>query len=132
MRLFTFQNKAYLSVLDKGIWQSTRSRRLKCVDNDHADWDNDIYPIYTFASYGIKYNSCFGLHQLYSAYTTIFSFLDYELDNIVMVELEVPEDFILSLKELLFIEPLITHPLISLILLLVISADIVILLISCI
>lgn len=99
MRLFTFQNKACLSVLDKGTWQSTRSHRLKCVDNDYADWDNDIYPIYTFASYGIKYNSCFGLHQLYSAYTTIFSFLDYELDDIVMVELEVPEDFILSLKE---------------------------------
>lgn len=98
MRLFTFQNKACLAVLNKGVWQSTRSRRLKCVDNDYADWDNDIYPIYTFASYGIKYNSCFGLHQLYSAYTTIFSFLNYTLDDIVMVELEVPEDFILSLK----------------------------------
>lgn len=99
MRLFTFQNKACLSVLDKDVWQSTRSRRLKCVDNDYVDWDNDIYPIYTYASYGIKYRSCFGLHQLYSAYTTIFSVLNYTLDDIVMVELEVPEDFILSLKE---------------------------------
>ena len=57
MRLFTFQNKACLSVLDKGVWKSTKSHRLKCIDNDYVDWDNDIYPIYTFASYGIKYNS---------------------------------------------------------------------------
>ena len=50
MRLLTFQNKVCLSVMDKGVWYSTKDYRVKLVDRDYYG-NEEKYPIYAFASF---------------------------------------------------------------------------------
>lgn len=99
MRLITFQNRDCMKVLDNERWYSHVSHRLKLVDYDYADEDKGIYPIYTYASLGNRWNPCFGLIQFYTLLTHLAGYMCFDLNNTVMVELEVLEDFILSMKQ---------------------------------
>ena len=99
MRLLTFQNKDCLKVLEEGSWYSTKDNRMKLVDYDYADEDKGVYPIYTFASFGTPYKPCFSLAQFYGQLCHLAGFMRFNLGKTILVELEVPEDFILSLKK---------------------------------
>lgn len=99
MRLITFQDKACLSVLDKGEWYSTRDYRVKLVDMDYLSENGENYPIYTFASFYYVNSECFGLSQFYGLLTKLAGYMGFDLEQRVMVELEVPEDFILNMKD---------------------------------
>lgn len=99
MRLMTFQDRNCLHVLEDGEWFSRRDHRLKLVDYDYADEDKGIYPIYAFASFGLRENPYFGLPQFYRLQTFLAGYMRFDLESRVMVELEVPESFILNMKE---------------------------------
>ena len=99
MRLLTFQNKNCLKVLEEGIWYSTKDNRMKLIDYDYADEDKGTYPIYTFASFGTQFTPCFSLTQFYGMLCHLAGFMCFDLESTLLVELEVPEDFILSLKK---------------------------------
>lgn len=99
MRLITYQNKDCLKVINDGIWYSTKEHRMKCIDYDYMDEDNDRYPIYTFASTGMWTTPCFGLSSFFHQLCNLSGYMQFNLDNMAMVELEVPEDFILNLKK---------------------------------
>lgn len=98
MRLVTFQDKAVLNVLKDGIWYSTRDNRLKCIDYDYVD-EEGHYPIYTFASTQLKHTLTFGLSWFYASACHLTRFMQFDLEQRVMLELEIPEDFILSMKQ---------------------------------
>lgn len=102
MRLLTFQNKNCLSVLDKGVWYSNYGTRMKCIDYDYADIDKDIYPLYTFASTGNLSYPYFGLPEFFSSWNHYVGFMQFDPERIVLVELEVPESFILSMKQMCY------------------------------
>lgn len=99
MRLLTFQNKDCLKVLEEGSWYSTKDNRMKLVDYDYADEDKGVYPIYAFASFGTPFTPCFSLAQFYKQLCHLAGFMCFDLESTLLVELEVPEDFILSLKK---------------------------------
>lgn len=99
MRLITFQDKSCLSALDKGEWYSTRDYRVKLVDMDYFNEEDERYPIYTFASFYHTNSECFGLLQFYGLLTKLAGYMRFDLEQRVMVELEVPEDFILNMKD---------------------------------
>lgn len=98
MRLVTFQDTAALNVLKDDVWYSTHDNRLKCIDYDYVD-EEEHYPIYTFASTQLEHERTFGLSWLYSSACYLARFMQFDLERRVMLELEVPEDFILSMKQ---------------------------------
>lgn len=98
MRLLTFQNKKCLKVLEKGEWHSTRADRLKCIDYDYVGEDEETYPIYTFASFGYKWEPYFSLVLMSRMFNHLAGFMGFDFDDRVMIELEVPESFILNMK----------------------------------
>lgn len=98
MRLFTVQNKKALKVLEKGIWYSTIEYRIKVPDYKYVDEEDGRCPIYTFASCGIPNLSYFGLPWLYKSFNHFVGYMRFELEDSVLIELEVPEDFILNMK----------------------------------
>lgn len=98
MRLVTFQDKSVLNALEDGIWYSTRDNRMKCIDYDYVD-EEGHYPIYTFASTQLTTHLTFGLSWFYASACHLARFMQFDLEQRVMLELEVPEDFILSMKQ---------------------------------
>lgn len=98
MRLVTFQDKVVLNVLKDGVWYSTRDNRMKCIDYDYME-DDDHFPIYTFASTQLITESTFGLCWLYASACHLARFMQFDLEQRVMIELEVPENFILNMKQ---------------------------------
>ena len=98
MRLVTFQDKSVLNALEDGIWYSTRDNRMKCIDYDYMD-EEGHYPIYTFASTQLKHTLTFGLSWFYASACHLARFMQFDLEQRVMLELEVSEDFILSMKQ---------------------------------
>ena len=97
MRLVTFQDKAALNVLKDDIWYSTHDNRLKCIDYDYVD-EEEHYPIYTFASTQLEQEHTFGLSWLYASACHLARFMQFDLEQRVLIELEVPKDFILNVK----------------------------------
>lgn len=107
MRLWTFQNKdAYEKLKEYGIWYSDANyeNRLKMVDADYIKEDVktpygvfDTMPIYCFASMGRWYPTL-NLHTMFGAYNHLIGWMQFSLENMVMLELEVTEEFILSSK----------------------------------
>lgn len=97
MRLVTFQDKAVLNVLKDDVWYSTCDNRMKCIDYDYVDKE-DHYPIYTFASTHNMHEPTFGLSWFYASACHFARFMQLDLEQRVMLELEVPEDFILNVK----------------------------------
>lgn len=98
MRLITFQDKVALNVLKDDVWYSARDNRMKCVDYDYVD-EEEHYPIYTFASTQLKHERTFGLSWLYASACHLARFMQFDLEQRVLIELEVPEDFILNMKQ---------------------------------
>lgn len=98
MRLVTFQDKVVLNALKNGVWYSTHDNRMKCIDYDYME-DDDHFPIYTFASTQLTTESTFGLCWLYASACHLARFMQFDLERRVMIELEVPEDFILNMKQ---------------------------------
>lgn len=98
MRLVTFQDKSVLNALEDGIWYSTRDNRMKCIDYDYVD-EEGHYPIYTFASTQLTTHFTFGLSWFYASACHLARFMQFDLEQRVMLELEVSEDFILSMKQ---------------------------------
>lgn len=97
MRLVTFQDKAALNVLKDNVWYSTRDNRMKCIDYDYMEND-DHFPIYAFASAQLEHEHTFGLSWLYASACHLARFMQLDLEQRVLIELEVPEDFILNVK----------------------------------
>ena len=97
MRLVTFQDKAVLNVLKDAVWYSERDNRMKCIDYDYMEND-DHFPIYTFASTQLEHEHTFGLSWLYASACHLARFMQLDLEQRVLIELEVPEDFILNVK----------------------------------
>ena len=97
MRLVTFQDKAVLNVLKDAVWYSERDNRMKCIDYDYVD-EEEHYPIYTFASTQLKHTLTFGLSWFYASACHLARHMQFNLERRVMLELEVPEDFILNVK----------------------------------
>lgn len=98
MRLVTFQDKDALNVLKDNVWYSTHDNRMKCIDYDYVD-EEGHYPIYTFASTQLEHEHTFGLSWLYASACHLARFMQLDLEQRVMLELEVSEDFILSMKQ---------------------------------
>lgn len=98
MRLVTFQDKSVLNALEDDIWYSTRDNRMKCIDYDYVD-EEGHYPIYTFASTQLTTHLTFGLSWFYASACHLARFMQFDLEQRVMLELEVSEDFILSMKQ---------------------------------
>lgn len=97
MRLITFQDKVALNVLKDAVWYSERDNRMKCIDYDYVD-EEEHYPIYTFASTQLEHEHTFGLSWLYASACHLARFMQFDLEQRVLIELEVPEDFILNVK----------------------------------
>lgn len=97
MRLVTFQDKDVLNVLKDNVWYSTRDNRMKCIDYDYME-DDDHFPIYTFASTQLITHLTFGLSWFYASACHLTRFMQFDLEQRVLIELEVPEDFILNVK----------------------------------
>lgn len=97
MRLVTFQDKVALNVLKDDVWYSARDNRMKCIDYAYVD-EEEHYPIYTFASTQLAHEPTFGLSWLYASACHLARFMQLDLEQRVLIELEVPEDFILNVK----------------------------------
>ncbi len=108
MRLWTFQEeKAYDYIMSHGVWYSDANyaRRLKMVDEEYIQEEfssptgiMDTMPIYCFASMG-RYYKTLSLYTMYSQYNHLVGWMQFPLQRMVMFELEVPEEFILSTKK---------------------------------
>lgn len=107
MRLWTFQRStAWESIQKYSTWYANfdYADRLKLVDEQYIQEDfktpegvYDTMPIYCFASMGEHYpNLCLG--TMYGQYSHLVGWMQFPLERMVMLELEVPESFILSSK----------------------------------
>lgn len=109
MRLWTFQHKSAMSILEDGVWYSdyNYSRRIKLVDEQHIQADFtlpngkviDTAPIYCFGSLCGKYFPALSLNSMYCNYNHLVGWMAFSLMDMVMLELEVNEDQILSAKK---------------------------------
>ena len=99
MRLITFQDNSALSVLDDGVWYSRRGRRVKPIDQRYIDEGKGTYPVYTFATTGQRFTPYFGIRSFATSLSHLSGFMQFDLPGMVMFELEVPESFILNMKQ---------------------------------
>lgn len=99
MRLFTFQHKSAMRVLEDGSWYSRRGHRIKPIDWKHVNEDEDIYPIYTFATTGMSFTPYFSVYSFAHSLAHLSGYMQFNLPEMVMIELEVPESFILNMKQ---------------------------------
>lgn len=93
MRLWTYQNKDVLKVLKKGVWYSTKSERLHEEDKKFVSGKN--YPIYTFSK---MRGTALGISSLCLSHKRLTAIIGNNFTEFVLVEMEVPEDVVLSTK----------------------------------
>lgn len=100
MRLITYQDKDAKRVLEEGVWYSTRGYRVKPIDEKYIDELGKIkhYPIYTFATTGKRFDPYFSLTNFSHDLCHLTGYMQFDLTQMVMIELEVPEEFILNMK----------------------------------
>lgn len=107
MRLWTWQSKDCVeSLKDKGIWYSTNGGRTRRVDVDYIveeniDWGNmDTYPIYTIARIYQSVPTPLCLSTFCSILCTLIRTYNIDMDTNYMLELDVPEGYILNMKDM--------------------------------
>lgn len=107
MRLWTWQSKDCVeSLKDKGIWYSTNAHRTRRIDVDYIvdgniDWDTkDTYPIYTIARIYQSVPTPLCLSTFCSVLCKLTWTYNIDMDSDYMLELDVPEDYILNMKDM--------------------------------
>lgn len=107
MRLWTFQSKDSVKVLEDGVWYAleTESRRIKKCDRQYVYEINqngstvEVVPIYCFARIPCNFSKYLSVKTWMSENYRIPSYYRMNLTEQCLIELEVPESCVLNMKD---------------------------------